>query len=243
MGENHPLPLLRGRGSPVTQLAQNGLWGHDQDAPGKAGNPGMAEVHSCFDCLSQPHLIGYEKAHRFIVQHTFVRSQLVGPGFHRAGPDSHKSPVQLPGCIDYLFPGLSSFFLTDKDREAVANPARFKDLTKVSGTGGAHKRASRDYQERMQAIFAECRRVLKKDGLMVLMFTHKATGAWDALAMGLLEAGFEITASWPINTEAEGSLHIKDKNAAKSTIFLGAARGKASLKTRIPLTGRTWNPW
>src|SRR5207248_5976058 len=33
-------------------------------------------------------------------------------------------------------------------------------------------------------------------------------------------AGFVITASWPINTEAEGSLHIKDKSAANSTIFL-----------------------
>ena len=52
------------------------------------------------------------------------------------------------------------------------------------------------------------------------MFTHKATGAWDALTMGLMHAGFTITASWPINTEAEGSLHIKDKAAANSTIFL-----------------------
>jgi putative DNA methylase len=53
-----------------------------------------------------------------------------------------------------------------------------------------------------------------------LMFTHKATGAWDALTTGLVSAGFSITASWPINTEAEGSLHIKDKSAANSTIFL-----------------------
>ena len=48
------------------------------------------------------------------------------------------------------------------------------------------------------------------------------TGDWrrDALASGLMEAGFTITASWPINTEAEGSLHIKNKSAANSTIFL-----------------------
>jgi putative DNA methylase len=128
--------------------------------------------------------------------------------------------VWLKRTAGLLFPGQFSDHLTDKDREAVANPAKFRDFTQVAGSGGARKRATRDYQERMQAIFAECRRVLKKDGLMVLMFTHKATGAWDALAMGLLAAGFEITASWPINTEAEGSLHIKDKNAAKSTIFL-----------------------
>ena len=55
---------------------------------------------------------------------------------------------------------------------------------------------------------------------MTLMFTHKATGAWDALTTGLIEAGFAITASWPINTEAAGSLHIRNKAAANSTVFL-----------------------
>ena len=72
----------------------------------------------------------------------------------------------------------------------------------------------------MAAIFAECRRTLKPGGVMTLMFTHKAAGAWDALTKGLMEAGFIITASWPINTESEGGLHIKNKAAAKSTIFL-----------------------
>ena len=72
----------------------------------------------------------------------------------------------------------------------------------------------------MASIFAECRRVLKPDGIMTLMFTHKATGAWDALTKGLMEAGFAVTASWPVNTEAEGSLHIRNKAAANSTVFL-----------------------
>ena len=27
--------------------------------------------------------------------------------------------------------------------------------------------------------------MLKPDGIMVVMFTHKASGAWDALASGL----------------------------------------------------------
>jgi len=128
--------------------------------------------------------------------------------------------VWLKRTAGLLFPEHFSDHLTDKDREAVANPAKFKSHTAVKGSGGAKKRASRDYQERMQAIFAEARRVLKPEGIMTLMFTHKATGAWDALAKGLVDAGFVITASWPIQTEAEGSLHIKDKNAAKSTIFL-----------------------
>lgn len=104
--------------------------------------------------------------------------------------------------------------LTDKDGEAVANVAHFK------GEKGAAKLAERDYRFKMEGIFAECRRVLKDDGIMTVMFTHKDTGAWDALAMSLMDAGFVITASWPVNTEASGSLHIKDKAAANSTIFL-----------------------
>jgi hypothetical protein len=122
--------------------------------------------------------------------------------------------VWLKRTAGYLYPELFTRQLTDKDNEAVANRAKFK------GQKGAKALAGRDYQERMAAIFAECRRVLKADGIMTLMFTHKATGAWDALTSGLIEAGFMITASWPINTEAAGSLHIKDKSAANSTIFL-----------------------
>ncbi len=122
--------------------------------------------------------------------------------------------VWLKRTAGYIYPDLFRRQLTDKDNEAVANPAKFK------GQKGAQALATRDYQDRMAAIFAECRRVLKPNGIMTLMFTHKATGAWDALTTGLMAAGFTITASWPINTEAEGSLHIKDKAAANSTIFL-----------------------
>ncbi len=122
--------------------------------------------------------------------------------------------VWLKRTAGRVYPELFRRQLTDKDNEAVANAAKFE------GRKGAKALAARDYQQRMAGIFAECRRVLKRDGIMTLMFTHKATGAWDALASGLMEAGFTITASWPINTEAEGSLHIKDKSAANSTIFL-----------------------
>ena len=135
--------------------------------------------------------------------------------------------VWLKRTAGDVFPALFTRALTDKQNEAVANPAKFHDQA------GARKLASRDYQERMAAIFAESRRVLAPEGLMTLMFTHKATGAWDALTTGLMEAGFTITASWPINTEAEGSLHIKDKSAANSTIFLVCRPRAAVLATDV----------
>ena len=88
--------------------------------------------------------------------------------------------VWLKRTAGHVFPELFRRKLTDKENEAVANPARF------AGQPGAKALAGRDYQQRMAAIFAECRRVLKADGVMTLMFTHKATGAWDALTTGLI---------------------------------------------------------
>jgi putative DNA methylase len=122
--------------------------------------------------------------------------------------------VWLKRTAGQLVPELFTRAGPDTENEAVANPAKF------AGQKGAKALAGRDYQQRMARIFEECRRVLRPNGIMTLMFTHKATGAWDALTKGLMQAGFIITASWPINTEAEGSLHIKDKSAANSTIFL-----------------------
>ena len=141
--------------------------------------------------------------------------------------------VWLKRTAGHVFPELFRRQLTDKENEAVANPAKF------AGQTGARARAGKDYQQRMAAIFAECRRVLKPDGIMTLMFTHKATGAWDALTTGLMESGFAITASWPINTEAGGSLHIRDKAAANSTVFLACRpRQAAGLGGRRSVLGR-----
>ena len=122
--------------------------------------------------------------------------------------------VWLKRTAGYVYPEMFTRQLTDKENEAVANVAKFKDQKHPKAL------AYRDYKERMGRIFAECRRVLTADGILTVMFTHQETDAWDALASGLMEAGFTITASWPVNTESEGSIHIKEKAAAKTTIFL-----------------------
>lgn len=105
--------------------------------------------------------------------------------------------------------------LTDKDNEAVANPARFAALGKRK-----KELADLDYETKMTAIFSEARRVLADNGVLSVMFTHKRAEAWDTLGMGLLQAGFTIEASWPVNTEKETSLHQANMNSAASTIML-----------------------
>ena len=127
--------------------------------------------------------------------------------------------VWLKRTAGYVHPEWFTGYLTDKTNEAIASPARFR---KNSGKRGKSVKnlAYEDYVERMRRIFAECRRVIKDDGIMTIMFTHKTTDAWDALTIGIIDAGFRITATWPVKTESDSSLNIRDRAAARSTILL-----------------------
>lgn len=123
-----------------------------------------------------------------------------------------------------LYPEVFVGDLTDKHGEAVANPALFSG----GGTIKPKVQAETNYQAKMQEVFQEVYRVLKSDGVLTIMFTHKRVEAWDTLASALIHAGFEITASWPVHTESEHSMHIANKNAAESTILLACRKREAS---------------
>jgi putative DNA methylase len=124
--------------------------------------------------------------------------------------------VWLKRTVGNLYPEAFASVLTDKDAEAVANPARFKGLVGRS----PQELADRDYERKMFACFREFHRVLRDDGVLTVMFTHKRTDAWNALGRALIEAGFEVRAAWPVRTESEHSLHQAKKNAAQSTILM-----------------------
>ena len=148
--------------------------------------------------------------------------------------------VWLKRTAGYVYPQWFGDYLTDKTNEAIASPARFR-----TGNGAGKKaksvkdRAYDDYVERMVRIFSECRRIIKDDGIMTIMFTHKTTDAWDALTIGIIEAGFRITATWPVKTESDSSLNIRDRAAARSTILLACRpRPVKPLEAR---PGSRWN--
>jgi adenine-specific DNA methylase len=150
--------------------------------------------------------------------------------------------VMYGECSDYFYvwlkrslratwPELVQLALSDKEQEAVANKALFKDMATHSGRGRrgagavtAAQLADRHYEDLLTRSFDEAHRVLRSDGVMTVMFTHKRVDAWDTLGAALLEAGFEVSSSWPVHTEPENSLHIAKKNSASSTILLGCRK-------------------
>lgn len=113
-----------------------------------------------------------------------------------------------------LYPELFHRRHTNKDEEAVANPDR----------DGGEKGAKAAYERMMGEIFLEARRVLKDDGLMTMMFTHKSQEAWETLTQALIESGWVITSTVPVESETEQGIHTKDTASAISSIFISSRK-------------------
>lgn len=116
---------------------------------------------------------------------------------------------QKRSLID-LFPEVFSRYLTDKQSEAVANSHR----------DGTAADAKQRYEELMREMYAECARVTKPEGRMVLMFTHKSQEGWETLTQALIDSGWTIDATYPVDSEAGHSMHIANNASAESSIFL-----------------------
>jgi putative DNA methylase len=117
-------------------------------------------------------------------------------------------------ALGTVLPDLYMEELCNKELEAIANPGRFRGLK------NAAELADRDYEMKMARAFAEYYRVLRDDGVLTVQFNHKDSGAWDILSQTLINAGFEITATWAVNTENPNSIHQAEKNAVNSTVLL-----------------------
>jgi len=76
------------------------------------------------------------------------------------------------------------------------------------------------FEREMAVVFGEGRRVTRDDGMGCIVFAHKTTEGWEALLAGMLQAGWTVTASWPIATEMGSRLRAQDSAALATSVHL-----------------------
>lgn len=123
--------------------------------------------------------------------------------------------VWLKRAIGQLYPEHFASELTPKKVEAIAEPARY---------GGNKLTAKTKYEEMMMTSFREAWRVLKPEGIMVVVYAHKTTLGWSTLVEALRGAGFTVTEAWPVDTEGPGRLRAHGSAALATSIFLVARK-------------------
>lgn len=116
--------------------------------------------------------------------------------------------VWLKRTIGDLYPELFATPLTPKSKEIVA----------YSHQGG-YEEGKKFFEDMLKKAFKEISRVLKPNGIAVIVYTHKSTAGWETLINSLLDSDLVPTATWPIDTEMEARLRAKESAALASSIY------------------------
>lgn len=96
--------------------------------------------------------------------------------------------------------------LTRRDVECVVNLNEGKDKAY--------------FQRVMTECMAEARRICMPTGIAVVVFAHKSTAGWETQLQAMIDAGWMVTASWPLDTEMAHRLRALNSAALTSSIHL-----------------------
>jgi adenine-specific DNA methylase len=75
-----------------------------------------------------------------------------------------------------------------------------------------------NFESLMAKALAEGRRVIGPGGIGVIVFAHTTTEGWEALVGALIDSGWVVTASWPVDTERAVRMRAQ-KSAALGSPF------------------------
>lgn len=125
--------------------------------------------------------------------------------------------VWLRRMLHDVLPSTVRTMLTPKAQELVANPYRH----------GGKEGAAEFFVDGFNHVFAHIRETANTDVPMTVYYAYKqqdeksgtSTG-WYALLDGLIKAGWEITATWPVRSERGGRMLSVGTNALASSIVL-----------------------
>lgn len=162
---------------------------------------------------AEPATVKHASAVSLPFRDEFFDAVITDPPYYDNVPYSHLSDffyVWLKRSIGNRFPDLFSTPLTPKSDEIVA----------YSDGPNGHQGGRMFFKTMLGRSFSEMHRVLKPDGIAVIVYAHKSTDGWEALIESLLKSGLVVTAAWPLHTEMKSRLRSRQSAALLSSIYM-----------------------
>ena len=150
---------------------------------------------------------------------------------HPLPNDSADSIVTDPPYYDAVpYADLSDFFYVWLKRMlSNVHPALFEgrlspkelEVVQLAERNPAYAYKTKENFERlMMTSLAEARRVAKPHSASVVVFAHQSTAGWEAMLTALINAGWIVTASWPIDTEMPTRVRAQNSAVLASSVHL-----------------------
>jgi putative DNA methylase len=107
-----------------------------------------------------------------------------------------------------------------RDVLSVSLTNKADELVQQHKNGSIERKDKAEYEKGMATAFRRAWEALNPDGRMVIVFAHKDPEAWETLVTAMIQAGFTVTASWPIDTEMSNRTRAMASAALASSIWL-----------------------
>ena len=133
--------------------------------------------------------------------------------------------VWLKRTIGDLYPELFSTPSTPKSNEVIAELPLLRGMNKEKASVIVKGiKTSEHFEDMLKKSFKEIHRVLKPDGIAVIVYAHKSTEGWETLINSLLDSGLIMTGAWPLHTEMATRLRAQESAALASSIYIVARK-------------------
>lgn len=86
----------------------------------------------------------------------------------------------------------------------------FRDALFVDAQPSRARTSVASFTEGLCAVFRECQRVLKDDGLFIFTFHHLDAQAWAPVVLALREGGLRVVNVFPVRSEGRSAFHSSD---------------------------------
>lgn len=118
---------------------------------------------------------------------------------------------------------LSDFFFVWLKRSLGDRPLiqQFRSLTRRDVECVVNLNEGKDkayFQKTMTECLAEARRICSPEGLAVVVFAQKQTAGWETQLQAMLDAGWIVTASWPLDTEMANRLRALNSATLNASV-------------------------
>ena len=130
--------------------------------------------------------------------------------------------LRLKSILFDVHPDLFSTPLTPKNDEIIDDLSLFRGMPNAVAKldDSIRVKDNDDFQDMLSKAFIEFNRILKNDGIITIVYTHKSQEAWDAIINAIIESRLYVTASWPIQTEMLTRLRANRSAAISSSIYM-----------------------
>lgn len=119
--------------------------------------------------------------------------------------------VWLKRSVGNLYPELFETPWTPKSAEIVQNRCHSEHPRYIS---------EEEFDRRLDKALSEVARVVRRDGVVSIVFAHTDVRAWEKLLRALQSVGLVVTTSWPIRSEMKGRTVAHVNAALASSVLL-----------------------